>query len=430
MYWQRFDPHARAYATLESKHSRSIMRNLRRPASSGQVKGERDELCLSCHVRQDYDIVAQGRGFSPSDGVGCESCHGASQFWGTSHYQVGWDGLRVEQKASIGFSPLDSLADEARSCMPCHVGSASEDSNHDLVDVNHDLIAAGHPRLNFEFASYYAMYPKHWSDRGDWNAEATHEAKAWIVGQLAGAGASLRLLKARAGRSDTPTINSIPRALRSSSDLGPQIGPWPEFAEYNCYACHHDLQGGAPLPRGSSSAESGQISWGNWYTAMPTAIAQEFPPPGRDWPGLLSSIEHEMNQPLPDADLVVELTDESIEVIETWLDDIQGKSLDLKTIDRLVAAVIDHLLTSPNPSWDRNAQAYLASVTLVAAQADLEPNRKDPQTFDNLEAVFDRLRFREGSSSPPFGRFEELNEVFSAIRNRAITGEQPRASAH
>ena len=30
--------------------------------------------------------------------------------------------------------------------------------------MNHDLVAAGHPRLNFEYASYLAAYPKHWKE--------------------------------------------------------------------------------------------------------------------------------------------------------------------------------------------------------------------------------------------------------------------------
>jgi hypothetical protein len=48
------------------------------------------------------------------------------------------------------------------------------------------------------------------------------EARAWLLGQVVSAKAALDLLKYRAD---------------------PEHGkPWPEFAEYGCFACHHNLQ--------------------------------------------------------------------------------------------------------------------------------------------------------------------------------------------
>lgn len=423
MYWQRFDPHARAYAVLETEQSRRIEWALRGPTNLGPHSAEQDTLCLSCHVHQNYNNAVHAPEFSPSDGVSCESCHGASQYWTASHYQLGWESLSTQQKASIGFVPHDSLADRARSCMPCHVGSAINDPSLGLVDVNHDLIAAGHPRLSFEFASYHSRYPKHWDDREERRGDPSFEARAWLVGQLAGAEASLLILRARAGRSVRSSPDSMPPPLNLSGDPGPHTGPWPEFAEYNCYACHHDLQGGVPLKLGIDSASPGQFTWGTWYPPMTNAIAREFPPRGRDWPGLLASIEAEMNKPLPDRERVMVRVDEATRMIDAWLDDLRDRPLDFGTLDRLLSAAIDQSRTPSAPTWDRSAQVYLAMAALHAAQGDLDSSRRNPVLVEAMDKILDRLAFRGNSNSPPEYRIEELEAILSAIEHQADSEE-------
>ena len=79
--------------------------------------------------------------------IGCETCHGGARRWLSEHYQhdVGRDEL-----ASLGMIDTKNLLVRARVCAACHVGSAEN-------DMNHDMIAAGHPPLHFELASYEAL---------------------------------------------------------------------------------------------------------------------------------------------------------------------------------------------------------------------------------------------------------------------------------
>jgi hypothetical protein len=88
-----------------------------------------------------------------ADGVGCESCHGASGRWLGPHTTLGWRDRPWPEKAALGMRNTKDLASRARLCAGCHVGDGGSD---DLParDVNHDLIAAGHPRLNFELSAY------------------------------------------------------------------------------------------------------------------------------------------------------------------------------------------------------------------------------------------------------------------------------------
>src|SRR5262249_35051891 len=147
------------------------------------------------------------------DGIGCESCHGTAQQWLGVHYARDWRNKSDDEKRTLGFQPLKGLGERAHLCVSCHVGDVNK-------EVNHDLIAAGHPRLNFEFGAFQAIMPKHWPDEGT-HGQPDFEARAWAVGQVVSAQAALALLKHRASTTRSP---------------------WPEFAEYECFACHHDLR--------------------------------------------------------------------------------------------------------------------------------------------------------------------------------------------
>jgi hypothetical protein len=331
--------------------------------------------------------------------------------------------LSVEQKATLGFVPLETPVDRARSCLPCHVGSSVDDQIHGLVDVNHDLIAAGHPRLNFEFASYYSQYPKHWGDVKERLHDPSHEARAWVLGQLATAEAALQLLRARAEKSEQLIVEGMPQPLNGSALSVSHSGPWPEFAEYNCYACHHNLRGGVAIEVGLASAVPGELPWGDWYTPMIDVIASEMPPSDRNWSKLIASVEAEMIHPLPESRRVMDRVDKTLSVIDAWLIDLRSRPIDAGVVDRLMSAAIEQLRSSTDPTWDRNAQGYLALAALYAAQCDLDPNRRDPAIAGALNTMLSRLSFQGDSNSPPEYRITEMDSPLSAIRSRLIFDE-------
>jgi len=94
-------------------------------------------------------------------------------------------------------------------CLSCHLGAADQ-------QVNHELLAAGHPVLTFELDSYTAVMPRHWKeplDKDPWRG-----VRDWSVGQ------AVELREAMA---------QLARRTR-----GPE---WPEYAELDCYSCHHAL---------------------------------------------------------------------------------------------------------------------------------------------------------------------------------------------
>jgi hypothetical protein len=203
-----------------------------------------DARCLACHTNP--ALAEPGRTTDARvlelrrEGVSCEACHGNAGGWLREH--TAWDG-RIGG-SPFGMTPLNDIGDRATACVGCHVGApADKDRGYPVRDLNHDMIAAGHPRLNFDFGEFHRRLPKHWHDFGRGRA---FEARLWIVGRVAHAEAACALLADRAERA----TQNDPRT------------PWPEFAEFDCAACHHAI----PLewrnrPERLGTRRPGTLAW-------------------------------------------------------------------------------------------------------------------------------------------------------------------------
>ena len=197
--WVTKDPHSEAYAHLLEERSKTIARNLKLERSP-----EREPRCLTCHSL-DAPEARRGRTFDPADGVSCEACHGPAEKWLGPHTTRGWS---HRQSVELGMRDTKDPLVRAETCSPCHVGGTGK-------KVDHELYAAGHPDLVFEMQWASASMPRHWrepADRGPFFA-----TRLWAVGEAV----HLRDQMYRAGR--------------------PHAGSLPEFAEFDCGSCHHEL---------------------------------------------------------------------------------------------------------------------------------------------------------------------------------------------
>src|SRR5439155_22815464 len=134
--------------------------------------------------------------------------------------------------------------------------------------------------LNFEFGAFQALMPRHWREQAE-NARPDFEARAWAVGQVTSAQAALALLEHRS---------------RSSSSA------WPEFAEYDCFACHHDLREPSwrQEPGHYAKRKPGAFPWDSWYFALlPQALAMSAGKSDASLPTVLSDLKKEMQKPSP-----------------------------------------------------------------------------------------------------------------------------------
>ena len=373
--WITNDPHARAFAVLDDQRSKVIEKNLHKLPSLEAAKPEADRLCLSCHAVE-LDKIKHTDRVSLSDGVGCESCHGPAQKWLTEHYQPGWKQLSLLDKEKQGMWPTKDLHVRAEVCVRCHIGVADS-------EVNHDLIAAGHPRMNFEYAAYLANLPKHWSERDEKNRYPDFEARAWAIGQVV-----------------WPRRPRCFWKLRATS-AAKDKAPWPEFAEYDCYACHHGLRDEKwRRDRDFTRRPPGSYPWGTWYTALAPAVAAQWPgSEAKQSVAALQELEKLMSQPYPEPSKVAEKARSAGQALAPWS----------RTWGQIaVANFCPRPDDRPGPGQGKghnigvgwSGATYLALAALQQATRDAQPSARDKQVQDQLRQLVQTLQFAKGYDSP------------------------------
>lgn len=256
--WIASDPHAGAGALLRDPRSRLIVNRLS-PATIDNNEAFDNVLrtrCISCHANPTPDqcepIGAIDDGLLQA-GVSCEACHGAAGAWLEPHVLTSWTGPSRFEPAT-GMMDTESIIGRTDNCVRCHIGSRSADG---LVrDMNHDIVAAGHPALRFDLLIYNENLPKHWS----LDSEAEKEFNRSAVRTRA-VSRSINLAAAASLSSE-----------RASAHLADPAVPWPEFADYDCFACHQSLsisEFSLP-PRGKNKSplhvSDGLPVWNSWHS--------------------------------------------------------------------------------------------------------------------------------------------------------------------
>ena len=364
--WISQDPHADAFSVLYDQVSLDMVRRLDGKPADAPVAPYQDERCLGCHSSKSVAPPRDETASHYSDGVSCEACHGPAEGWLSTHYSPAYrdsagnpDAARLHRQ---GMWNTDDLAERARICATCHVGDEGR-------DVNHDLIAAGHPRLQFDFAAYYRRLPVHWNPADDRQAWGDNlDAMMWAVGQSVNSSAALRRLAARA-----------------QGD-----GPWPELAEWSCGACHHDLRDDEARQRllADRDALAGlDFAWDDWHHQLPRAYLEAVAKAWRLDPQVAGDIPQEMAGL---ADLVGDLRSDRRAVgeqavalsakLDRWTDAVaraRPTPAELTHLSRDLATIhLDGRLTT----WSEAALAYdaLASLHQSRLRAARSARRSDP----------------------------------------------------
>ncbi len=402
--WMQKDPHADAYAVLRNETSARIMEYLaqsKRYADLDGVPAWEAKICLDCHAAaSDRSQLAAGHKFSLRDGVSCEGCHGAAEKWLDPHKRWDWKFLSPEQKSSLGFVNTEDLYSRSKMCAECHVGAADR-------EVNHDIMAGGHPRLNFEMAAFSSVLPPHWNPNDDrrrhavsnpnTSAENVHSAyfaKLWALGQVAAAEKSLELLETRAGNEDRV---------------------WPEFTEYGCYACHHDLQPSAWRQQARGyDLKPGHFPYGTWqFAALPILTKDTMASDLFAKSGAFEELRKEMGKPAPNRQRVVELSAPVRKSLAELGHQINNQPMSSQMIEQLLTGSTNDGQTIADNSWDAASQVYLAAVATYQAMMDANgriarPIPQDLDNFNRFRTIRKQLKFPHPYDSPR--TFEESTQ--------------------
>jgi hypothetical protein len=229
--WSVPDKHSKAYKALEDPRSKRM----------GQVLNiadvRTDRRCTVCHV-----VGSSAK--SLSDGVACEACHGPAEKWLGPHTQ------KDSHAASVAAGMIDTKDPVARAktCLGCHLGNSEK-------VVDHELIAAGHPDLAFELDTFTWAQPAHHNEVKASAGNQMPHVRLWAVGEAVKLAEGMKLLASRAAKS------------------------WPEFAELECYQCHHDLRAESwRIARGYQGRRPGSLQFAVARTdVLRTLVGQAAP---------------------------------------------------------------------------------------------------------------------------------------------------------
>jgi hypothetical protein len=210
--WTQNDPHSRAYEVLNNAESRAIANRL------GLRAAHAADICLDCHA-DNVSGDKRGEKFQISDGVGCEACHGGAENWLSTHYNV--PAVSHSDNVAAGLFPTERVNARAKLCLSCHLG------NNDKF-ATHRIMAAGHPRLSFELDTFTELWrtagrQPHYRVDDDYKdrKNAASHSYTWAAGLLEEGRQRLNL-------------------IIDGKILGK--GMFPEFALYDCHACHRSMK--------------------------------------------------------------------------------------------------------------------------------------------------------------------------------------------
>jgi hypothetical protein len=220
--------------------------------------------CVGCHsIAMTRTTPKQDFANPLAEGVTCVACHGPYKQWITAH-QLGddpeWRNLTRRQKwVDYGMIDLWNPVVRAQTCISCHVGDADPRAGK---TITHAMYASGHPPLpSIEVAAFCTEEPKHWLDlrckseaarnRLEFNPARMEQTELVAVSSLVSFSRMMALFEAQAKEQSSQPA-------------------WPEFARFDCTACHHDLKSGASRSSRHARARgsSGRPTAPRWMSAL------------------------------------------------------------------------------------------------------------------------------------------------------------------
>ncbi|MFM8585961.1 MAG: multiheme c-type cytochrome [Gammaproteobacteria bacterium] len=355
--WSQFDPHSNAYKVLLNKQSQEIARRM------GIGPAHEAPACLACH--SDAVPAAQrGVKFQLDDGVGCESCHGGSEKWLATHYQV--QKIPRSENLARGLVALENPDTLAGTCLACHVGDKERYANHRMM-------AAGHPRIVFELDTYLEL----WRTSGGRehyrkSAQIAHVA-LWAKGLIESSRRQLDLIDRHgAGR----------------------LGPIPDFGIYACHSCHRDLRLSAFGGSNSSLGGPGDLRWQDAHLLVLQQVSQALRlQSSKPLDRAIIGLQRSANGDVASLKLALASTRDALLVTER---ELKGRNWSTAEMNLVVQALIDASRRGGFPDPAAAEQAAMGLVVMLAGlQLDRGKRAEIDRLFDDLrdDNAFDQRRF-------------------------------------
>jgi len=361
--WVVQDKHAHAFAVLTNPVATRMARILKIDKADTAPK------CLACHALS-VPEAERARTFDSTDGVSCESCHGPASNWLGPHTTKGWT---HERSVAAGMRDLRDPVRRSENCLACHLGNGDK-------AVDHEMIAAGHPDLYFELASFTAAMPRHWKERQD---------DPQIEVRMLAAAQAVQLRE------------QLQRVARNA-----QGNSWPEFADLDCFACHHSLTNAENSWRqelGYSGRKAGSPPWNLSRYAVLRQIANEMDrDTGRRLEAEIDKLYGIMSVANADRNQAAAQARATSDVAGRIAQQISTASFDQARTQRLLQSIArdgDYISRQGERAAE---QAAMALQSLYIAYASQARSANDTQIRTALKALFQQVENPSAYNAPKF----------------------------
>jgi transcriptional regulator of acetoin/glycerol metabolism len=272
----------------------------------------------------------------------------------------------------------------SENCLACHLGNADK-------AVDHEMIAAGHPDLYFELAAFTAAMPRHWKERSQDDPQI-----------------EVRMLAAAQAVQLREQLQRVARNTQGNS--------WPEFADLDCFACHHNLTNAENSWRqeqGYAGRKAGSPPWNLSRYAVLRQIANDVDRDGgrrleteiEKLYGVMSSANADRNQAAAQARTTSEIASRLAQQIAT-------ASFDQARTQRLLQAIVrdgDYISRQGERAAE---QAAMALQSLYIAYAAQSRSANDTQIRAALKALFQQVENPSVYNAPKFAEaMRSLSQV-------------------
>ncbi len=247
--------------------------------------------------------------------------------------------------------------------------------------ITHAMYAAGHPPLpSFEAATFCNLEPRHWQNVNEKSPERVslmkpapdrrgcEQTQLVLVGELVALRESLKLL--------APDTAATRPATSGAA--------WPDFARFDCYACHHELRAGdaAPGRQLRQSGSFGRPMPPEWpLVLVPLGIGaaggQTAPVEEEQFRKHVAAMSEGVRmRPFGDPDATAKATGDFV----TWIDSLL-KRLDHAVIDHRQARELLERLgeIAGEPIPDYNSARQIAWAFRVIYRESTPKDKRDPK---------------------------------------------------
>ena len=253
-------------------------------------------------------------------------------------------------------------------CLSCHLGNASKTADH-------ELIAAGHPDLRFELDTMTALMPTHWrTDEEEWL-----EARQWAVGQALALRESMLQLERRARGAER----------------------WPEFADFECFSCHHNLSSSEGNP-GREARAAGIPPWdSSRYVVFRQSLPVLVPGSTQELDRLVADLGAQLRS-LQNRTEVAETAQEIADLTDRLLPTLTAFEYDAQTLSEITARI-----ASGGPSIASSGlhSAEQAAMAIEALWTSYQRNAEETGgALSPIDELFNLLESTSRYDPDQFGR--------------------------